>query len=137
MRETYGRELHLPGYLDQLGEGGRLETGSSDQSTVDGRKAGDGAEVGRLDAAAVQDRDGTANCRSKKLLDVFADEAVYLLHLLVGGIHPRSNSPYRFIGNNELGGVGELYINQGGIQLPEHDLFDLARIPLFQCLPDA
>src|SRR5450759_2440308 len=136
-RTACGRGLHLLCYLDQLGEGGRLEAGSSDQSTIYRREACDGCEVGRLDAAAVQNRDGTTNRRSEKLLEVLPNEVMCLLYLLIRGIHPRPNGPYRFIGDNELRAIGEPDVAEGGIQLPEHDLLDLARIALFQCLSNA
>src|SRR5450830_1452994 len=109
-RTACGRGLHLLCYLDQLGEGGRLEAGSSDQSTI---------------------------CRSEKLLEVLPNEVMCLLYLLIRGIHPRPNGPYRFIGDNELRAIGEPDVAEGGIQLPEHDLLDLARIALFQCLSNA
>src|SRR5450756_273699 len=131
------RELQALRYLDQLRECRWLEAGSSDQSTIDRREACDGCEVGRLDAAAVQNRDGTTNCRSEKLLEVLADEAMCLLYLLICGIHPRSNSPYRFIRDNELSAIGEPDVAERGIQLPKHDLFDLAGIALFECLSNA
>src|SRR5450756_1185134 len=136
-RTACGRGLHLLCFLDQLGEGGRLEAGSSDQSTIYRREACDGCEVGRLDAAAVQNRDGTTNCRSEKLLEVLPNEVMCLLYLLIRGIHPRSNSPYRFIRDNELSASGEPDVAERGIQLPKHDLFDLAGIALFECLSNA
>src|SRR5450830_13257 len=136
-RTACGRGLHLLCYLDQLGEGGRLEAGSSDQSTIYRREACDGCEVGRLDAAAVQNRDGTTNCRSEKLFEMFPDEVMCLFYLLIRGVHPRSNGPYWFIGDNELSAIGEPDATEGGIQLPKHDLLDLVGIALFECLSDA
>src|SRR5450759_1153561 len=132
-----GRELHLFCDLDQLGERRRLEACSPDQSTIYRRKACDGCEVGRLDAAAVQNRDGTTNCRSEKLFEMFPDEVMCLFYLLIRGVHPRSNGPYWFIGDNELSAIGEPDATEGGIQLPKHDLLDLVGIALFECLSDA
>jgi hypothetical protein len=68
---------------------------------------------------------------------MFPDEVMRLLYLLIRGIHPRSNGPYWFIGNNELSAIGEPDITEGGIQLPKYDLLNLAGIALFECLSNA
>ncbi len=123
--------------VDDSHEGFGLEGSATDEATV---HVGFGKElccVGGLAAASVEDGGVVGNFSAILVSDSLADEGVHLLCLVVGSGLACADSPYGFIGEDDLAEFSCIKIEQTLFNLAFHDVKEAAILALLEHFTDA
>lgn len=110
----------------------RLQTGASDQKTINVRLLRQLATILLVDTAPVNDPRLLRRLARHVLPDPLTDLGVYLLRLLRGGHFARADGPDGFVRDDQLVPAGFGYGRVEGRQLVNHDFHRLVGFALLQ-----
>ena len=118
--------------LHQIGPAFRLETRAADQHSIDLVLRHQSLDIALVHAAAVEHRRPTAKA---ELRHHAANRSMDLGSVLWCGVLPGTDSPDRFVGDQNAGEIGGRKIVQSFSQLPGHDRLGLLSLSFRELFP--
>lgn len=129
--------MTLPVIMNKPGEAVSLETGSSDQGTVNIGLNHEVRDIVGFDASTVENADRTSGIRIEAPSEPVTNRLVHLLSLCRGGGLASANCPDRFVSEDTTNHLLRCQAGKIVLELPLDDSNLAARLPFREGLPTA